>query len=152
MTETNIFLADAIFIFHCLIVLFVLFAPFTQIPAILIIHITFSICLLLHWYTNSNACSLTIMEANLRGLHRTDTFTHQFIGPLYDINSSDLSDIIHFITYIMLFISIYYLYNTDKFKLALKCYNELETPKDASILERIRDTLLCFQPLFLIDV
>jgi hypothetical protein len=150
MTEKNIFLADIIFVFHCLIILFVLFAPFTQIPAILIIHITFAICLLLHWYTNSNVCSLTVLEANLRGLPRTDTFTHQFIGPIYDISSTDLSNIVHIITYIMMFISIYYLYNTDKFKIAMKCYNELEIPPDATFYQRMKSTLLCFQPLFLI--
>jgi hypothetical protein len=29
-------------------------------PALLILHISFSICLLLHWYCNSDTCSLTI--------------------------------------------------------------------------------------------
>jgi hypothetical protein len=73
----NKFLADLVFLFHCLIIIFVLFAPFTNIPAILILHITFAICLFTHWYANSNVCSLTVLEANLRGLDRTDTFTHQ---------------------------------------------------------------------------
>jgi hypothetical protein len=148
--EKNLFLADLVFIFHCLIILFVLLAPFTQVPAFLVLHITFSICLLLHWYTNSNVCSLTILEANLRGMKRTDTFTHQFIAPMYDISTSDWSNIIHVITYMTMFISIYYLYNSEKFKNTMKCIAELKFTKDTTFYEKISQYFTCIHPLFVI--
>jgi predicted neutral ceramidase superfamily lipid hydrolase len=141
----NVFLADLVFIFHCLIVAFVLFAPFTNIPSILILHITFSISLFVHWYANSNVCSLTILEGNLRGLDRTDTFTHQFIGPVYDISTTEWSNIVWYITVFIMCVSIYKLYNTDKFKTAWGCYQQL-SKEETSWTKAFE----CFKPLFLI--
>lgn len=141
----NKILADLVFIFHCIIVLFVILAPFTNIPAILVLHITFAICLFVHWYANSNVCSLTILEANLRGLDRTDTFTHQFIGPMYDISTTEWSNIIWIITFVIMCISIYKLYHTDKFKIAWECYSNLK-PEEVTWVKRFE----CFKPLFII--
>lgn len=146
----SLLLADSIFLFHCIIILFVLFAPFTNIPAILILHITFAFSLIVHWYANSNVCSLSMLEAHLRGLDtREDTFTHQFIAPMYDISITEWSNIVWVITSIVLCISIYKLYHTDKFKIAWKCYSELESGK--SIYENITQFLECFKPVFIID-
>jgi hypothetical protein len=141
----NKFLADLVFLFHCIVIIFILFAPFTNIPAILILHITFSICLFVHWYANSNVCSLTVLEANLRGLERTDTFTHQFIGPVYDISTSEWSDIIWVITFFVMCVAIYKLYNSDKFKIAWECYRNIK--KEESSWGKTMD---CFKPLFII--
>jgi hypothetical protein len=121
--DESTFLADIIFLFHMAIVLFVLLAPFTQISAILILHITFCLSLLVHWYANSNVCSLTLLEGHFRGLNHTNTFTHQLISPMYDISDTDASTIAYIITYIVMFISIYYLYNSQEFKNALEEYN-----------------------------
>ncbi len=120
--DESTFLADIIFIFHIGIVLFVLFAPFIQIPAILILHITFCLSLLVHWYANSNMCSLTLLEAHFRGLDHNHTFTHKLIAPMYDISETDASTIAYIIGYSMMFISIYYLYNSQEFKDALDDY------------------------------
>jgi len=140
----NKLLADLVYIFHFIVIIFVLLAPFTNIPAILILHITFSVCLFVHWYANSNVCSLTVLEANLRGLERSETFTHQFIGPIYDISSTGWSNFIWLITIFIMCIAVYKLYNTDKFKTAWKCYYNLkENSSYTKILE-------CFKPLFLL--
>lgn len=77
-------LADVIWSFHFIIVLFIIIAPFTNIPSLLFLHITFSICLIVHWYSNSNICSLSLFESKLRGLHYTKTFMHSFVSPIYD--------------------------------------------------------------------
>ena len=87
--STNIFLANCISIFHTLVVLFVLLAPFIDIPAILILHITFSVCLLIHWWANNNICSLSYIESQLRGTDHTESFTHKFIAPIYDISKTE---------------------------------------------------------------
>lgn len=146
----NLLLADLIFLFHCIIILFVLFAPFTNIPAILILHIVFAFSLMIHWHANSNVCSLSIMEAHLRGLNsREDTFTHQFIAPVYDISATEWSNIVWCITVFVMGISIYKLYNTEKFKVAWKCFKESESSTD--IADKIFNMVNCFKPLFIMD-
>ena len=143
-------LADIIFVFHCIIILFVLFAPFTNIPALLILHITFAISLMVHWIANSNVCSLSVLEAHLRGIDiREDTFSHKFIAPIYDISATEWCNIVWVITIVVLCISIYKLYHNDKFKIAWKCYSKLEPSKD--FLDKISQILTCFKPLFIID-
>jgi hypothetical protein len=142
---TSILLANLIFIFHCLVVLFVLFAPFTNIPSLFILHITFCFSLMVHWYSNSNVCSLSIMESYLRGDSRENTFTHQFIAPIYDISDSEWNYIVWIVTIIVLLISIYKLYNSEKLKIALECYRETQ-PEGSKFMHFIN----CFKPLFII--
>lgn len=124
MVVKNLFLANAIFTFHCLVVLFVLFAPFTNIPAILILHIVFTLCLFAHWFTNSNVCSLTVLESQFRGLNRAETLSHKFIAPIYEISDSEWSNIIWIATFLVMCISIYLLYNSQKFSIAYKCFKD----------------------------
>lgn len=134
----NNLLANFVFIFHCIIVIFVLSVPFLNnvTPAILILHIVFSISLFAHWYINSNQCSLTILESYLRGKDANDTFTYKFIAPMYDISKSKWNNIVWNITFILMCISLYKLYKTDKFKVACKCYtNE-------------KNWIECIKPLF----
>lgn len=138
------FLANCVFIFHVFVILFIIFTPLLNVPpAFLILHITSCICLFVHWYGNSDVCSLTIIEGQLRGVNRTETFTHQFISPLYKISSTEWSNIVWTITFIVMCISIYKLYHTDKFKYALKCYNELSDKEFT-----FQNTVKCFRPLF----
>lgn len=144
----NIFLANSIFVFHCLVVLFVLFIPFTNIPAFLILHITFALCLFVHWYANSNVCSLTIMESQFRGLDRTETFSHKFIAPIYEISESEWSNLIWIITFIVMCISVYKLYHTKKFNIAMECYKN--GMKHKSMYKNIVEFINCFAPLFVI--
>lgn len=137
------FLANCIFYFHIFVVLFIVFTPFLDVPpAFLILHITSCICLMLHWYSNSDVCSLTVIEGQLRGVHRTETFTHKFISPVYKITSTEWSNIVWIITFIVMCVSIYKLYHTDKFKTALKCYYD---SKEFSF----KHTIACFRPLFI---
>jgi hypothetical protein len=144
---TSLLLADAIFVFHCIIILFVLLAPFSNSTAVLILHITFAVCLLVHWHANSNVCSLSILEAHLRGLDsREETFTHQFVAPMYDISATNFSNMVWYITIIVLCISIYKLYNTEKFKIAWKCYSDMD-PKE-TISDKLVQFMTCFKPLF----
>ena len=67
---------------------------------------------------------------------------HQLISPMYDISSTDLNNIVHIVTYVTMFLSIYYLYESQKFKECLICYNELKETNIVNILK-------CIQPLFI---
>jgi len=139
----NEFLADCIFYFHIFVVLFIVFMPFLDVPPVfLILHITSCVCLMLHWYSNSDICSLTVIEGQLRGVDRTETFTHKFISPIYKITSTEWSNIVWLVTFIVMCVSIYKLYHTDKFKIALKCYYD---SKEFSL----QHTIACFRPLFM---
>lgn len=127
MSKQSSFLADLVFVFHCLIVAFVILAPFTNNPAILIVHITFGLCLIVHWFANSNTCSLTLLEANLRGIKITETVSQQFVGPMYDVSASEWSNIVWIVTMTVMCISMYKLYNNVKFKESWKCYKDLKS-------------------------
>lgn len=127
MNGKTSFLADLIAAVHALIVLFVVLAPLSNIPYVLLLHTTFAFSLLVHWYFNSNMCSLSIIESKLRGLDYTESFTHKLISPIYDISKTTWSNICYTITLILLCISAYKLYTSSKWKEAWKCY---ETTKN----------------------
>ena len=145
----NELLANLILTFHCVIILFILVAPFSNVPALLILHITFAICLILHWASNQNMCSLTILEAQLRGNHYTDTFTHRFIGPLYDITSEEWAVYVYIITIVLMIISMYNLYYSPKFIDAFQCFN-LISFDNTTYYDKIEMTFNCFKTLFIL--
>lgn len=148
----NIFLANLVFVFHTIVILFVLTAPFSNIPALLILHITFSISLILHWWFNSNECSLTYIEAKLRGLDKTQSFTHQFISPMYEISTTEWSKICYIITIVLLCVSIYYLYNSERVSRAFSLCKSLSNDPDyltKSFYEKSFITFNCFKDLLI---
>lgn len=148
----NIFLANLVFVFHTIVVLFVLTAPFSNIPALLILHITFSISLILHWWFNSNECSLTYIEAKLRGLDKTQSFTHQFVAPMYEISTTEWSKICYIITIVLLCVSMYYLYNSERVSRAFGLYKSLSNDPDyltKSFYEKSFITFNCFKDLLI---
>ena len=110
----DLFLANIIRIFHILIILFILIAPFTNLTALLILHITFSTSLLVHWIFNSNECSLTLLESRLRGLPSNESFSYKFISPMYNISNTDWSYFCYIITISLMCVSIYKLYHSEK--------------------------------------
>lgn len=145
----NDILANIIFLFHTMIILFVLFAPFINIPSILILHITFCICLLLHWYQNSNVCSLTLLEAKLRNIdHPSKSFTHQFIAPMYDISNTEWSKICYIVTIIVMSISIYNLKKSNKFNKFLEDIKNIEFNENDTLKYKISKYLDVTSNLF----
>ena len=54
--STSTMFANLIWIFHTLVILFILLGPFLNSPALWVLHITFSFSLLVHWYGNNNMC------------------------------------------------------------------------------------------------
>jgi len=80
MGIANNILANTIFIIHLAIILFVIIAPFTEITVFHILQISLGFTLLIHWFLNSDICSLTLLEGSLRGIPSNDTFIGKFIG------------------------------------------------------------------------
>jgi hypothetical protein len=116
MPNVNIILANLIRLFHISIILFVLLAPITSVSYYLILHITLCISLIIHWLANNNMCSLSIVESQLRGIPYTDSFTHQFISPMYDMSKTSWSSICYIIVLLVMSISIYKLYTSGKIR------------------------------------
>ena len=112
----NTLLISIIRLFHILIILFVIITPFIKIPILLLLHILFSFNLMLHWYYNSNNCYFSVLESQLRGLKRKETIIYQFIAPIYNVSTSNLNMIIWCITFLLILLSIYNLYYSNKVK------------------------------------
>jgi hypothetical protein len=66
------------------------------------------------------------MESQLRGLKYTETFTHKFVGPLYDISETDWNKICYIIVISAMMLSIYNLSKNKYFQECLLKYNKKE--------------------------
>lgn len=115
----NQILANVIWLFHILIILFVLFGPFLNKTYFLILHIVFSISLLVHWHFNDNTCSLTILESYLRGKPSDSTFSHSFISPIYNISLTSWDKLCYSLVIFLMLVSIYKLRNHASFEQCL---------------------------------
>jgi len=119
------FLASAVSVFHMLVVVFVIVTPFvTDTPLYLLLHFVTVCSLLIHWYTNSDTCSLSILESKLRGEPRTKTFTHQFVTKIYKIPESDWNNLIYIATPLLGAFSFYKLYTSRVIADSKRKYSE----------------------------
>lgn len=146
----TVFLANLIKIFHILVILFVILTPiiFFSYHSLLILHIAFSICLLIHWVNNSNMCSLTLLESKLRGnMQYNKTFIHQFISPIYDISKKESNEIIYAMTILLMFLSIYHLYYSNSFNAIIQNIRNLNT-ENLSWSESFKLYMMNFVKLF----
>jgi hypothetical protein len=81
--------ADLIWIFHVLLVFFVVLVPFVGHPGLVLINLIFMIGIAGHWILNNNVCCLTEFESFFRGIDdRSETFFGKLIGPVYGLNNS----------------------------------------------------------------
>jgi len=150
-TNKTLFLANLIRIFHWTIIAFILLAPFSNIPSLLILHITFSSSLLIHWINNNNMCSLSIMESKLRGLDYTESLTHKFISPLYDVSKTTWSSFCYVITILLACFSAYLLLNSKALKTVRECTATLRKSDiymSASFSKKMQMYAQCLRPLF----
>lgn len=114
-TGMNLVFANFVRLLHILLLLFVLIAPFTDSPGYLVLHITLSFSLITHWLTNSDICSLSLLESKLRGKEYDETFIHQIVSPVYKISDSSLSKISYIAVITLMMVSIYKLYMSGIF-------------------------------------
>jgi hypothetical protein len=148
----NELLANCIWIFHVFIIIFVILGPLSPIPSILFLHIIFSISLMTHWYMNNDACSLTYMEAQLRGVEIKDSFSYKFIAPMYNISKTDWSNICYIITICAMCLSIYFLWNSPRIAEAKKCYKEVSqniSKNEYGFTQKFNLYMKCFRGLFI---
>lgn len=108
-------------IFHLIVIIFVLTAPFVFgcSPLILILHIVFCFSLMVHWYSNNDICCLSEFEAYVTGKDRVDTFSHSLIAPMYNFPPQVWSQFCYILTGGLMVISIYKLVKCEKSKKAI---------------------------------
>ena len=125
----NILFIYLIKLLHLIFLCFVIFAPFTNIPDILLMHSIVVPFMVLHWLLNNNTCVLTLVERQMRKhmLNEEDDnncFTCQLIEPVYDLTkNNNKNTIIYLCTLILFFISAYkvfYLHQAGK--IILPCF------------------------------
>lgn len=92
---------------HILIVLFIIGAPFSNDPRVLIVHITSCISLLVHWYLNNDTCCLTLVESYLSGKKKKETFMGRLISPVYTLDESTTSKVTYYSTIALMLVSIF---------------------------------------------
>ena len=148
-TPMTHFLANVIAVFHACIVLFVIVVPFLNYQHFLILHIVFCLSLLVHWYGNSNVCSLSMLESKFRGMPYTDSFTHRFVAPMYDVSKTSWSKICYTVTILLLAVSCYKVYHSEKWRVVCTCLNDTRGKlKDEPLKDKVVLYLQCFQEFF----
>lgn len=106
---------------HALLVVFMIIAPFTGRLELLVLHVIFSISLVIHWSANSNICCLSTLEAWSRGIPVSKTFINQFIEPVYVIGEHQLSLLIWASTLGLVAVSTIRILTHEKSELFLAC-------------------------------
>jgi hypothetical protein len=82
-------LADIIRGLHILLILFVILAPFTGDPLIILLNLVIMAGIMGHWILNEQTCCLTVLEKMLRGKQNdSETFFGSLVGPVYEQNSN----------------------------------------------------------------
>ena len=107
-------LENFIKILHVLIVLFIIGAPFTNDPRLLIIHVASCISLITHWYLNNDTCCLTLVESYLSGKKKKETFMGRLISPVYTMDESTTSKVTYYSTIALMVVSLYKLSRMEK--------------------------------------
>ena len=114
---------NIIFIIHILIIILMLTLPLSNKLGVLILHWVSLLTLMVHWYFNSNACFLSLLEAKIRNINVKSTIFYSLVLPFYDMTENEYSKIVWIITLILFSISTYkILYHNNFYKLLLKIY------------------------------
>ena len=100
-------LANVIWTIHLLIVLSVIFIPFFGNEKLLKTYIIIVPFLFFHWATNNDTCFLTVLESNLRGLDKKDTFFQRIMEPIYIVPNDAIGMASKFITMFLYYICLY---------------------------------------------
>jgi hypothetical protein len=100
-----------------------LILPLSNKLGILILHWFSLLTLMIHWYFNSDACFLSLLEAKIRNINVKSTIFHSLVLPFYNITEKEYSTIVWLITLILFSISTYkILHHNNFYKLLSKIY------------------------------
>ncbi len=93
----NNFVLTLINIIHFLVILFVVFAPFTSSTLLLLLHCIIVPFIMLHWLLNNDTCAITVFEKHIRTtmnggnpVKDDDCFAYKIIGPIYNFMNDNV--------------------------------------------------------------
>ncbi len=105
-------------IIHYIVILSVIFIPFTNNSSLLLLHSIILPFILFHWYSNNDTCALTIIEKFVRqkinkkiNVKEEDCITYKLISPIYNFTNYNKSKLIWIITILLWLISSIKVYN-----------------------------------------
>lgn len=120
----------AIRIIHYIMIVFAIFVPFLDPDDnftsewLLSLHSILIPGIIIHWFTNNNMCSLTLLEAQITNKPLDKTFIASILFPFFEINDT----LIHIMAITLWFITLYKLYNSKVgFRLLWFGYNYLKS-------------------------
>ena len=123
----------------------------TNVPIVLLLHTVGAFTLLVHWFANNDACSLTLLECTLRGIPKEKALSQRFIGPLYNISDNTWTQVLYVITIGLMCWSLYKLLNDTRCLDAYKSIQELASKPEISqqdLKTRLNMYLYQCRPLF----
>ena len=89
--------ANAIWLLHILLVLWVIVTPFTNNEPMLVLHLLMIPFLWMHWLLNDDTCALTLIEQKLRGLDPSEcaekSFFFNLVSPVYKIQDDAMRQV-----------------------------------------------------------
>ena len=102
---------------HFILIMFIIIIPFTNNESLLTLHAIGLPGLIIHWITNNNVCSLTLLESQLTGESMENTCIGKIMHPFFEINDYT----IYAIMIGLWFITLYKLYPT-KYRILKLCF------------------------------
>lgn len=80
----NCVLANIVWVLHILFVVFVIYAPFSSHPQLVVMHAITIPFVCFHWMLANDTCCLTLCERWLRGCEAKESFFHNLVSPVYN--------------------------------------------------------------------
>jgi len=82
--------AGLVSVLHTAFVLFMIWAPFSSNRTALVLHLTITPFLWIHWILNDDTCALTLLEKKLRGCDDSSSFFYALVSPVYKVRDADV--------------------------------------------------------------
>lgn len=86
----NVLLANLIWLLHVAFILWMIVTPFTSNEPMLVLHAFVCPFLMFHWIVDEDTCSLTLLEATLRGVPCEKSFFYSLVSPIYKPRDQDV--------------------------------------------------------------
>jgi len=97
------FAANLIRCIHFAVVLYMVFAPFSENIEVVETYVMIVPFIVFHWIVNNNMCALSMLEAYLTGKPMCETFIGRIVEPIYSISSGE----IQLVTFILYCVAVY---------------------------------------------
>ena len=98
----NNIIANIIKVLHIILIVLMLFIPFSSNKQLLSLYVFFSLFLILHWILNEDTCALTAIETYMRGVNKKQSFVGNLVGPVFKLNDDTVNHYVIMIHYIFL--------------------------------------------------